>query len=292
MDASRLRLGAGGSVAAMRPQASQPGARRFSAVPIRLTLGRQTPARPSRLPASLNLDVRGERNLTTSSEPPQGASSDRSQIKSRARVRDLAEVYTHEREVQAMLDLVADMFPCEDEPRQHRQHLPRARLRPWQLPRRDPCRKLRYVTPSRYGRGERFEHRVLRCLASIYGIDISADNITEARERMRALVASTSQHTARPRHARVPRRARRDPCDERDPRGHPRRRRRDRARRLRARRQRHLHPRVGAPTRPSRERAQPLHARASRRDEVPVHYSELARQTEPTVADSARREAA
>ena len=33
------------------------------------------------------------------------------QIKSRERVRDLAEVYTHEREVDAMLDLVPDMFP-------------------------------------------------------------------------------------------------------------------------------------------------------------------------------------
>ena len=51
------------------------------------------------------------------------------------------------------------------------------------------ARKLRYVTPRRYGRGERFEHRILRCLASIYGIDISADNVAEARERMRAVVA-------------------------------------------------------------------------------------------------------
>jgi Methyladenine glycosylase len=38
------------------------------------------------------------------------------------------------------------------------------------------------VTPRRYGRGERFEHRILRCLASIHGIDISADNVTEAHE--------------------------------------------------------------------------------------------------------------
>ena len=39
-----------------------------------------------------------------------------SQIKSRERVRDLAEVYTHEREVNAMLDLVPDMFPSATDP--------------------------------------------------------------------------------------------------------------------------------------------------------------------------------
>lgn len=36
--------------------------------------------------------------------------TDRDQIKSRERVRDLAEVYTHQREVDAMLDLVPGMF--------------------------------------------------------------------------------------------------------------------------------------------------------------------------------------
>ena len=34
----------------------------------------------------------------------------RNQIKTRERVRDLAEVYTHEREVNAMLDLIPDGF--------------------------------------------------------------------------------------------------------------------------------------------------------------------------------------
>lgn len=37
------------------------------------------------------------------------------QIKSRQRVRDLAEVYTHEREVNAMLDLIPDMFPADSD---------------------------------------------------------------------------------------------------------------------------------------------------------------------------------
>src|SRR5262245_1868950 len=39
------------------------------------------------------------------------------QTKTRERVRDLAEVYTHEREVAAMLDLVPDMFPSPERPR-------------------------------------------------------------------------------------------------------------------------------------------------------------------------------
>jgi len=112
----------------------------------------------------------------------------RGQMKSRERVRDLAEVYTHEREVNAMLDLVPDMFPSAREPGNtdctflepscgHGNFLVEI-LR----------RKLKHVTPQRYGRGERFEHRVLRCLASIYGIDISDDNVHESRERIRSVI--------------------------------------------------------------------------------------------------------
>jgi hypothetical protein len=111
-----------------------------------------------------------------------------SQIKSRDRVRDLAEVYTHEREVKAMLDLVEDMFPSAEEP----ENLDRTFLEP-------ACghgnflveilrRKLRHVTTRRYGHGQRFEHRVLRGLASIYGVDICRDNVEEARERMSSII--------------------------------------------------------------------------------------------------------
>lgn len=110
------------------------------------------------------------------------------QIKSRDRVRDLAEVFTHQREVNAMLDLVSEMFPNESEPG----NTDRLFLEP-------ACghgnflveilrRKLATVTIKRYGRGERFEHRVLRCVASTYGIDISHDNVLESRERMTQVV--------------------------------------------------------------------------------------------------------
>jgi hypothetical protein len=115
---------------------------------------------------------------------------ERGQIKSRDRVRDLAEVYTHKREVDAMLDLVPDMFPSAEHPG----NTDRTFLEP-------ACgagnfleevlrRKLAFVTTSRYGRGERYEHRILRCLASIYGIDINADNVAESRDRLRAVINS------------------------------------------------------------------------------------------------------
>jgi SAM-dependent methyltransferase len=115
---------------------------------------------------------------------------DLGQIKSRARVRDLAEVYTHKREVDSMLDLVPDMFPSAEHPA----NTDRTFLEP-------ACgsgnfleevlrRKLGLVTTQRYGRSERYEHRILRCLASIYGIDISADNVQESRDRLRAVVNS------------------------------------------------------------------------------------------------------
>lgn len=112
------------------------------------------------------------------------------QIKSRQRVRDLAEVYTHKREVDAMLDLIPDMFPSASDPG----NTDRTFLEP-------ACgsgnfleemlrRKLAFVTARRYGRGERYEHRVLRCLASLYGVDISPDNVAESKDRLRAVTNS------------------------------------------------------------------------------------------------------
>jgi hypothetical protein len=114
----------------------------------------------------------------------------RGQIKSRERVRDLAEVYTHKREVDAMLDLVPSMFPSATDA----SNTDRTFLEP-------ACgsgnfleeilrRKLTFATTQRYGCGDRYEHRVLRCLASVYGIDICEDNVLESRDRLRALLNS------------------------------------------------------------------------------------------------------
>lgn len=115
--------------------------------------------------------------------------SDEQLIRSRERVRDIAEVYTHRREVDAMLDLVPGMFPSEA----NLGNTDRTFLEP-------SCgsgnflveilrRKLVYVTTHRYGGGERFEFRVLRCLASIYGVDICRENVATSRDRLRATVS-------------------------------------------------------------------------------------------------------
>lgn len=111
------------------------------------------------------------------------------QIKNRDRVRDLAEVYTHEREVTAMLDMVPATFPSEADP----DNLDCTFFEP-------SCghgnflaeilrRKLATVTIDGYGSGEEYEHRILRCVASIYGIDIDAENVDDSRRRMYAVVA-------------------------------------------------------------------------------------------------------
>ena len=118
-----------------------------------------------------------------------------SQIKHPDRVRDLAEVYTHQREVAAMLDLIPAVFPSEADPGNH----DRTFLEP-------SCgngnflveilrRKLATVTVGRYGNGDRYEHRVLRCLASIYGIDIDPENVDDSRHRLREVLA---QHVVDP----------------------------------------------------------------------------------------------
>lgn len=115
-----------------------------------------------------------------------------SQTKTRERVRDLAEVYTNEREVNAMLDLVADMFPSDDKPRE----IGRTFLEP-------ACgagnflvaildRKLAYL---KFGSGglyrsvATFETAVLKALSSIYGIDIDAENVEQSRHFLKADVA-------------------------------------------------------------------------------------------------------
>lgn len=215
------------------------------------------------------------------------------QIKSRGRIRDLAEVYTHEREVNAMLDLVSEMFPSAAEPG----NTDRTFLEP-------ACghgnflvevlrRKLEFVTLRRYGPGERFEHRVLRCLASIYGIDICEGNVRESRERMRSLLEA---HVAGCLGATDPTKGftvaveailetnvvHADTLAD-------------------AAEIELVEYRPGSGGTFTREWSRPLDAAVDepnlfslppRRDEVPVHYSELGRQTEPTVADSAQREAA
>jgi hypothetical protein len=101
------------------------------------------------------------------------------QIKSIERVRDLGEVYTHEREVNAMLDLV----------KKETHQIGSTFLEP-------ACgngnflvaildRKLK-VVHARYTEKPAVEYHALRALASIYGIDICQENVTEAKQRLLA----------------------------------------------------------------------------------------------------------
>lgn len=110
-----------------------------------------------------------------------------SQIKTRDRVRDLAEVYTDEREVNAMLDLVPDMFPAKSS-RKPSSRVEKKFLEP-------ACgngnflveilaRKMVPIRWSAIDDQETYEHWLLRALASIYAVDIDPSNVEEARERV------------------------------------------------------------------------------------------------------------
>jgi SAM-dependent methyltransferase len=105
------------------------------------------------------------------------------QTKSKERVRDLGEVFTAEREVKAMLDLVPDMFTNIDtrffEPACGNGNFLVEIL----------ARKIELIDDSKKAsEAGWFEYQLLRALASIYAVDISEENVEEARERMRDMV--------------------------------------------------------------------------------------------------------
>lgn len=112
------------------------------------------------------------------------------QVRSRARVRDLAEVFTHQREVDAILDQIPEAFDELDvkflEPSCGSGNFLAEILR----------RKLRLVTKVACVSREHYEHRLLRALASIYGIDISPENVALARGRMAHVVLEHYQTNA------------------------------------------------------------------------------------------------
>lgn len=113
----------------------------------------------------------------------------RLQIKTRERVRSLAEVYTHEREVNAMLDMLPDMFP-------HRsiKAVDKTFLEPacgsGNFLEEIARRKLAGIRYGKVKQAARYEHWLLRALASIYGVDIDRDNVDESRQRLLETVRS------------------------------------------------------------------------------------------------------
>lgn len=108
-------------------------------------------------------------------EPPQEQFG---QIRSRARVRDLAEVFTNKREIDAMLAMVAPAFEHLDakflEPAAGDGNFLVAIL----------ARKVVLARKADAVSQEQYEHRLLRAVASIYAVDISMDNVSAARIRM------------------------------------------------------------------------------------------------------------
>lgn len=112
------------------------------------------------------------------------------QIKTRQRVRDLAEVYTHAREVTAMLDMVPDMFPSSEDPVNTDRKFFEPSAGSGNFLEEILRRKLLYITTERYRSSLQYEHRILRALASIYAVDIDSSNVAESKDRMRHLLQS------------------------------------------------------------------------------------------------------
>jgi len=106
-----------------------------------------------------------------------------SQVKSKRRVRDLAEVFTADREVNAMLDLIGDSSYNIDfrylEPSCGNGNFLVAILE----------RKMLTVS-KRFKKLQDFEFYSLMALSSIYGVDIASDNIKEARQRMKNVIVN------------------------------------------------------------------------------------------------------
>ena len=103
------------------------------------------------------------------------------QVKSKERVRDLAEVFTADREVNAMLNLIGDSSYSIDyrylEPSCGNGNFTVAILE----------RKMLSVS-QKYKKLQDFEFHSLIALGSIYGVDIATDNIKEARLRMKNVI--------------------------------------------------------------------------------------------------------
>lgn len=108
-----------------------------------------------------------------------------SQTNSRERVRHLAEVYTHGREVKAMLDLIPDMFPSKSNPRNIRRSFLEPACGSGNFLVDILARKLSYVCRPHYRSAAAIEAAALQALTSIYGIDIDDSNVDASRHFVR-----------------------------------------------------------------------------------------------------------
>jgi hypothetical protein len=111
-----------------------------------------------------------------------------SQIKSKERVRDLAEVYTNEREVNAMLDLIPIKNP--DDIISYRYLEPACGNGNFLI---EILRRKMHRVNEKYAndRLSIYEYFISRAVSTIYGIDICEQNVKESRERLFRYVKST-----------------------------------------------------------------------------------------------------
>jgi hypothetical protein len=120
----------------------------------------------------------GHSNLQSQPDATAHPNLAESQVKSRKRVVDHGEVFTGKREVNAMLDLVADETKRIDsrflEPACGGGNFLTEVL----------ARKLR-VVKDRYGKSQlEYERYAVSAVSSIYGIDVLEDNVEECRNRL------------------------------------------------------------------------------------------------------------
>lgn len=102
-----------------------------------------------------------------------------SQIKSKLRVKELAEVYTNEREVNAMLDLVED-YSYDIEKRFLEPACGNGNFLIKILERKLETVKKQYSNKSLRD----YEFNVCLALSSMYGVDICPENVKETQERL------------------------------------------------------------------------------------------------------------
>lgn len=117
------------------------------------------------------------------------------QVRSRDRVRNLAEVLTHEREVKAMLDLVPEMFPSTPWDRAIDRKFFEPAVGTGNFVEEILRRKLKYVDYERGDKGRAkasrpFLFKLMRAVASIYAVDIDESNVEVTKDRIRWIIRS------------------------------------------------------------------------------------------------------
>lgn len=113
------------------------------------------------------------------------------QVKSRERVQDVGEVFTNEREVNAMLDMVKSETERIDsrflEPACGNGNFLAEVLR----------RKLAVVASRYRKRPTEYMRYAFVAVSSVYGVDIMADNVAECRERLYGIIEDEAKRAIR-----------------------------------------------------------------------------------------------